>query len=40
MTIKIADEIGCNLTEVAQNNLDKLADRANRGKLKGSGDNR
>ena len=40
MTIKIADEIGCNLTEVAQGNLDKLADRANRGKLKGSGDNR
>ena len=36
----LADEIGCNLSEVAQNNLNKLADRANRGKLKGSGDNR
>ena len=36
----LADEIGCNLSEVAQGNLDKLADRANRGKLKGSGDNR
>ena len=40
MTIKIADEIGCNLSDVAQGNLDKLADRAERGKLKGSGDNR
>lgn len=36
----LADEIGCNLSDVAQNNLNKLADRANRGKLKGSGDNR
>lgn len=36
----LADEIGCNLSEVAQGNLDKLADRANRGKLKGNGDNR
>ena len=36
----LADEIGCNLSEVAQNNLNKLADRAERGKLKGSGDNR
>ena len=36
----LADEIGCNLSDVAQNNLDKLADRANRGKLKGNGDNR
>ena len=35
-----ADKIGCNLSEVAQGNLDKLADRANRGKLKGNGDNR
>ena len=40
MTIKIADEIGCDLSTVAQGNLDKLADRAERGKLKGSGDNR
>ena len=36
----LADEIGCDLSEVAQGNLDKLADRAERGKLKGSGDNR
>ena len=36
----LADEIGCDLSEVAQNNLNKLADRAERGKLKGSGDNR
>ena len=36
----LADEIGCDLSTVAQGNLDKLADRAERGKLKGSGDNR
>lgn len=40
MTIKITDELGCNLSEVAQNNLDKLSDRQQRGKLKGNGDNR
>ena len=40
MTIKIADEVGYDLSDVAENNLDKLADRAERGKLKGSGDNR
>ena len=36
----LADEIGCDLSDVAQGNLNKLADRANRGKLKGNGDNR
>lgn len=36
----LADEIGCDLSTVAQGNLDKLADRAERGKLKGNGDNR
>ena len=40
MTIKIADEIGCNLSDVAQRNLNKLADRQQRGKLKGNGDDR
>ena len=36
----LAKELGCNLSDVAQNNLNKLADRANRGKLKGNGDDR
>jgi NTP pyrophosphatase (non-canonical NTP hydrolase) len=36
----IAVDLGCNLSDVAQGNLDKLASRAARGKLKGSGDNR
>ena len=36
----LADEIGCNLSDVAQGNLDKLADRQQRGKLKGNGDDR
>ena len=36
----LAEELGCDLSDVAQNNLDKLADRAQRGKLKGNGDNR
>lgn len=36
----MADELGVNLEDVAKSNLNKLADRLNRGKIKGSGDNR
>ena len=36
----LAHELGYDLSEVAENNLDKLADRAERGKLKGNGDDR
>ena len=36
----LAKELGYDLSDVAQNNLNKLADRAVRGKLKGNGDNR
>lgn len=35
-----AEALGVDLSDVAQQNLDKLADRAARGVLKGSGDNR
>lgn len=37
---RAADEIGMKLSDVAQANLDKLADRGHRGKLTGSGDKR
>ena len=36
----LAEQLDTDLSTVAQGNLDKLADRAVRGKLKGSGDNR
>lgn len=36
----LADDIGFKLSDIANSNLDKLLDRANRGKLSGSGDNR
>ena len=36
----LAEQLDTDLTTIAQGNLDKLADRANRGKLKGNGDNR
>ena len=36
----LAKELGYDLSDVAQGNLNKLSDRAVRGKLKGTGDNR
>lgn len=36
----LANEIGSSLDEVAERNNSKLLDRLNRGKIKGSGDNR
>ena len=36
----LAERLDTDLSTVAQNNLNKLADRQQRGKLKGNGDNR
>lgn len=36
----IATDLGVNLSEIAQTNLQKLEDRSNRDKLHGQGDNR
>lgn len=36
----LASDLGLDLSKIAQDNLDKLQDRANRGTIKGSGDNR
>lgn len=40
MIAAVADALGTDLEDIAQANLDKLASRANRGKLNGSGDDR
>jgi NTP pyrophosphatase (non-canonical NTP hydrolase) len=37
---RLATELGANFGDLADNNLNKLADRANRGVIKGSGDYR
>lgn len=37
---ELARQHGCTLSDLAQKNLDKLADRKQRGALKGNGDNR
>ncbi len=37
---QLASELKLNLDDVAEKNIEKLYDRARRGKLKGSGDNR
>jgi len=37
---RLVDELGADLNDVAEGNLDKLFDRKDRDKLQGSGDNR
>ena len=36
----LAEELDMNLGHIMEKNLEKLADRKNRGKISGSGDNR
>ncbi len=37
---RLLDELGYEMSEAAEANIDKLFDRKDRGKIKGSGDNR
>ncbi len=37
---RLLDELGYDMSEAAEANIDKLFDRKERGKIKGSGDNR
>ena len=37
---RLADELGLDLSQIAQENMDKLLDRKARGVIGGSGDNR
>ena len=37
---RLADELGLDLGQIAQENMDKLLDRKSRGVIGGSGDNR
>lgn len=39
-TAMLAEMLDVSLSEIAQNNIDKLSSRSDRGKLTGSGDNR
>lgn len=37
---RLADELGLSLSQIAEDNMDKLLDRKARGVISGSGDNR
>jgi NTP pyrophosphatase (non-canonical NTP hydrolase) len=36
----LADDLGCQLSDIAEENLEKLASRYDRGVIKGAGDKR